>query len=148
MTAVLQLGSWDELKHLALPLRMAVFVDEQKVPAEMELDEHDPVCVHAVLLDDDGTAIATGRLLPVGEHDAMCHIGRMAVRRDRRNVGLGGRVLDALVQASRRRGDAGVRLHAQCSAQGFYAGRGFVAQGDRFDEAGIEHVGMVLVFRD
>lgn len=154
MTGTLRLDSWDALKDVALPLRMAVFVDEQRVPAEMELDEHDPLSLHAVLPDDDGSALATGRLLPASRHGEDCHmvgaggmarIGRMAVRHDRRGLGLGAQVLDALVQASRHRGDAGVLLHAQCSALGFYARRGFAARGERFDEAGIEHVEMVLL---
>jgi len=144
-----RLGSWAELQALAAPLRTAVFVEEQRVPAELEWDEADALSVHAVLPDADGTAAAVGRLLPVlaaGPDAGFCHIGRMAVRRDLRGRGLGARVLDALIGQSRRRGDAGVLLHAQCSAQGFYAGRGFLARGDRFDEAGIAHIEMVLRF--
>ncbi|WP_229722566.1 GNAT family N-acetyltransferase [Xylophilus rhododendri] len=122
---------------------------EQKVPAEMEWDEFDPLSLHAVLRAEDGTASACGRLLPVqadGEDAGLCRIGRMAVRLDRRGQGLGARVLDALILQSKERGDAGVLLHAQCSAQGFYAGRGFAPRGDTFDEAGIEHIEMVLRF--
>ena len=143
----LKLGSWDELKALALPLRMAVFVDEQGVPAEMELDEDDPHCLHAVVVGDDGSAIATGRLLPVfvdGSDRHLARIGRMAVSQDRRGSGLGAQVLDSLLAASRQRGDVGVVLHAQCRASGFYAGRSFVERGDTFDEGGIEHIEMVL----
>ena len=148
MSAV-RLGSWAELQALAAPLRQAVFVDEQRVPADMEWDEYDPLSVHAVLPAPDGSAAACGRLLPTDREGAdagFCHIGRMAVRRDLRGRGLGAQVLDALVAASRGRGDAGVVLHAQCSAQGFYAGRGFIARGETFDEAGIAHIAMVLRF--
>jgi len=148
MSAV-RLGSWAELRALAAPLRQTVFVDEQRVPADMEWDECDPLSVHAVLPALDGTAAACGRLLPTdreGDDAGFCHIGRMAVRRDLRGRGLGAQVLDALVAASRERGDAGVVLHAQCSAQGFYAGRGFIARGETFDEAGIAHIAMVLRF--
>lgn len=145
----LQLGSWDELKDMATPLRMAVFVDEQGVPAEMELDDDDPRCLHAVIVAADGAAVATGRLLPVfpdGDDMGLARIGRMAVNRAHRGNGLGARVLDALLLASRQRGDAGVVLHAQCHASGFYAGRGFGVRGDTFDEGGIEHIEMVQRF--
>jgi len=143
----LQLGSWDELKALAAPLRMKVFVDEQGVPAEMELDDDDMHCLHAVIVDDAGRAVATGRLLPVfadGPDQGLARIGRMAVNLEHRGIGLGARVLDALLSASRRRGDAGVVLHAQCRASGFYAGRRFVERGETFDEGGIEHIEMVV----
>ena len=143
----LQLGSWDELRALAAPLRMAVFVDEQGVPAEMELDDDDPHCLHAVVVGEDGTAVATGRLLPViadGPDRGLARIGRMAVNRDHRGTGLGAQVLDTLLSASRSRGDTGVVLHAQCRAAGFYAGRRFAERGEIFDEGGIEHIEMVL----
>ncbi len=143
----LKQGSWDELKALALPLRMAVFVDEQGVPAEMELDDDDPHCLHAVVVGDDGGAVATGRLLPVfpdGPDQRLARIGRMAVSLEHRGTGLGARVLDSLLAASRQRGDAGVVLHAQRGASGFYAGRRFIERGEPFDECGIEHIEMVL----
>jgi predicted GNAT family N-acyltransferase len=149
VSETLILGSWAENKALAAPLRHAVFVEEQGVPAEMEWDAEDDLCLHAVLLADDGAAAATGRLLPVfedGDDTGLCRIGRMAVRRPLRGQGLGAQVLDALVMASRLRRDAGVLLHAQTSAQGFYAGRGFVSRGEIFDEAGIPHIEMVLRF--
>lgn len=149
MNEKLILGIWAECKHLAAPLRKAVFVDEQGVPAELEWDAEDELCLHAVLMADDGAATATGRLLPVfegGDDTGLCRIGRMAVRRSLRGQGRGAQVLDALVMASRLRRDAGVLLHAQTSAQGFYAGRGFVSRGEIFDEAGIPHIEMVLRF--
>ena len=149
MTTTLLLGSWAELEPLAAPLRHAVFVEEQGVPAELEWDEGDALCLHAVLMAEDGAAAATGRLLPaenIGGEAGMCRIGRMAVRRSLRGLGYGAQVLDALVMASRQRHDAGVVLHAQTSAQGFYAGRNFVRHGEIFDEAGIPHIEMVLRF--
>ncbi|MES2184269.1 MAG: GNAT family N-acetyltransferase [Pseudomonadota bacterium] len=147
----LRLGSWTNLQAAAAPLRLAVFVHEQSVPEDMEWDADDAVSLHAVVLDGAGAALATGRLLPTlvagaGADAGMAYVGRMAVARSARGTGLGGRVLDALVAQARGRGDRGVVLHAQCYAQGFYAGRGFVTRGLPFDEAGIAHVEMVLVF--
>ncbi|MCK6396686.1 MAG: GNAT family N-acetyltransferase, partial [Zoogloea sp.] len=58
-----RLGSWNELSAQASPIRFTVFVDEQKVPVELELDEFDPLSCHALALAGD-EAIGTGRLLP------------------------------------------------------------------------------------
>ncbi|WP_039787903.1 GNAT family N-acetyltransferase [Herbaspirillum huttiense] len=129
-------GSWEQLRAQAQPIRFEVFVDEQKVPAEIELDEMDPHCVHAVAYDDAGQPLATGRLLPDG------HIGRMAVRKAGRGKGVGGAVLQALMQAARQRGDAEVILNAQVHAEGFYQRHGFAREGEQFMEAGIPHITM------
>ncbi len=126
-------GDWAQLGERAAALRHEVFVEEQGVPIELELDEYDAVAVHALALEG-GTPIGTGRLLP----DA--HIGRMAVRHSHRGQGVGGLLLGALVEEARRRGDASVVLAAQCHAQGFYRGHGFRAEGQVFMDAGIEHV--------
>lgn len=129
-------GSWEQLRAQAQPIRFEVFVDEQKVPAEIELDDMDPHCVHAVAYDAAGQPLATGRLLPDG------HIGRMAVRKAGRGQGVGGAVLQALMAAARARGDAEVILNAQLHAEGFYQRYGFVREGEPFMEAGIAHITM------
>jgi predicted GNAT family N-acyltransferase len=129
-------GSWEALRAHAQPIRFEVFVDEQKVPAEIELDEMDPLCVHAVAFDDAGQPLATGRLLPDG------HIGRMAVRKAGRGKGVGGAVLQALIRAARERGDGEVILNAQTHAEGFYNAHGFAREGEEFMEAGIPHITM------
>jgi predicted GNAT family N-acyltransferase len=114
-------------------VREVVFVEEQKVPLELEWDELDPRCVHVLARALDGTPIGTGRLTP--EHK----IGRMAVMREWRGKGVGDAMLLALIEQARRRGWREVSLHAQASAIDFYLRHGFVPVGDRFEEAGIEH---------
>lgn len=131
-----ELGAWDALRAEAVPIRTAVFVVEQRVPAEIEIDAFDPVSVHAIARDRDGRALGTGRLLPDG------HIGRMAVLREGRGRGVGAALLAALIEEARRRGYAEVVLNAQLHAVPFYARYGFVAEGEPFDEAGIAHVTM------
>jgi YbgC/YbaW family acyl-CoA thioester hydrolase len=136
-----QLGTWQDLQHLTSPLRTQVFVHEQKVPAEMEWDEADGTAVHGVVLNRMGLPLATGRLL---QHaPGLARIGRMAVKKQMRGGDLGQRVLHALMQAAKDRGDHEVVLHAQCSAEGFYKRSGFVPQGAIFEEAGIAHIEMV-----
>ena len=137
----LQLGSWEALQTLAAPLRTEVFVDEQGVDQALEWDEHDALCVHAVLCNRLGAPVATGRLLP--SVNGVAKIGRMAVKRVLRGQRLGDQVLSALMNAARQRGDTEILLHAQCSAEKFYLRQGFRRQGEVFMEANMAHVEMV-----
>jgi len=89
--------------------------------------------MHAVAYDADGQPIATGRLLPDG------HIGRMAVRKSARGQGIGGQVLQALLDEARRQGYGQLVLHAQTHAVDFYRKHGFAVEGEEFMEAGISH---------
>jgi predicted GNAT family N-acyltransferase len=133
-------GHWNQLQAMAAALRTEVFVREQGVPHELEWDMEDLSAVHAVLLDPEGQVLATGRLLV--HAPGVGRIGRMAVRSDRRGQGLGRQVLMGLIELARRRGDRQVVLHAQISAQEFYAKQGFLVQGEEFVEAGIAHIEM------
>lgn len=129
----IETGPWVALGPEAGTIRTEVFVHEQRVPPEEELDAMDVRCVHALARDSGGRPIGTGRLLPDG------HIGRMAVRREWRGQGVGALLLAALMAEARERGDAEVVLAAQLQARGFYARYGFIEEGDTFVEAGIEH---------
>ncbi|MEJ6004308.1 YbgC/FadM family acyl-CoA thioesterase [Paucibacter sp. AS339] len=138
-----RLGDWSELGSAAGAIRQTVFVDEQKIPADMEWDSADATCLHAVAFNRLGVALATGRLLP--HVPGVAKIGRMAVLRSMRGGRIGREVLEALMQAARQQGYREVLLHAQMSAAGFYSRAGFVQRGPVFEEAGIGHVEMVRV---
>ncbi|MET0518128.1 MAG: YbgC/FadM family acyl-CoA thioesterase [Burkholderiaceae bacterium] len=139
--ARVEVGDWAALGEEAQRIRQAVFVEEQKIPAEMEWDSADAVCVHAVARNRLGRALATGRLL---EHvPGVAKIGRMAVLAPMRGSRVGREVLEALMQAGRAHGYREVLLHAQLSAEGFYTRAGFQRRGPVFEEAGIAHVEMV-----
>ena len=125
-------GDWAALGAPATRVRAEVFVREQGIPAELELDGQDPGSVHCVAWVDD-EPVATGRLLPDG------HIGRMAVLERHRGRGFGSLVLRGLLDAAASRGDAEVVLAAQAPAVGFYARHGFAAEGEPFLEVCIEH---------
>lgn len=128
---------WSAARTDASRIRSAVFVVEQRVPAEIELDEWDEQSEHA-LATAKGAVVGTGRLLPDG------HVGRMAVLREWRRAGVGGAILRALMQRAHARGMPRVLLNAQTHAAPFYARFGFVVRGDEFMEAGIPHVEMSL----
>ena len=131
----IELGDWVHLRTWATPIRYAVFVDEQKVPADMEIDAWDPQSVHAVAFDAT-TAIGTGRLLPDG------HIGRMAVLPTSRGTGTGSALLRSLMDEARRRGHRATVLSAQTHAVPFYQRHGFEVVSGEYLDAGIPHVDM------
>jgi predicted GNAT family N-acyltransferase len=141
MDLKLTVGDWASQKTDARAVRYDVFVLEQGIPVELEWDDMDGACLHALAHDADGAAVGTGRLLPDG------HIGRMAVRKAARGAGVGGAILQALMQAARERGDRTVMLNAQASAEAFYARFGFIRAGDEFLEAGIPHIPMACELR-
>ncbi len=133
MDTTLRLGNWAELEAGASAVRYDVFVQEQNVPLALEMDELDADCLHAVIYNTAGEAVATGRLLP------SAHIGRMAVKANCRGQGLGAEVLLALREAAKARGDSTVFLSAQLHAVPFYSKYGFEAYGDVYEDAGITH---------
>ena len=131
----IELMGWEKARAHAAPVRMTVFVEEQRVPAELEMDDRDAGCVHAIAFDGE-RAVGTGRLLPDG------HIGRMAVLKAFRGKGVGGEILEALVEAARRRGEREIVLSAQTHALAFYRAHGFEAFGAQYEEAGLPHQDM------
>ncbi len=133
----------------ALRIRREVFIEEQGVPEELELDELDApdawnkTAVHG-LLRLDGEAVATGRLLLEAGPPHNAHVGRVAVLARQRKNGAGRALMEGLQARAREMGYAGITLAAQLHAVGFYEGLGYVARGDVFLDAGIEHRWMDL----
>ena len=136
----LETGHWSTLKEKAQPVRTQVFVQEQGIDAKDEWDTADADAVHAVITNRFGHPLGTARLLK--KSPGVAQIGRMAVVRVMRGSGLGGQLLNALVDIAKARGDKEVLLHAQTSAQAFYAREGFLPVGEPFDEVGIAHIEM------
>lgn len=118
-------------------VRFTVFVDEQRVPAELEMDEWDDASRH-VLASCGDQVVGTGRLLPDG------HIGRVAVLRAYRGRGVGLLVMEKLISMGRQAGMSRFALSAQVQAAAFYERLGFTARGPSYEEAGIPHVQMRL----
>lgn len=132
--------SWAEHWRELTALRRRVFVEEQKVPVELELDEHDFSARHwRAILNNE--VVGTVRLLEDG------HVGRMAVAADHRGQGIGRELLTAVIQDAIALGLESLHLAAQEHAIEFYERAGFKAFGDLFWDAGILHRNMSRVLR-
>ncbi len=121
-------------------IRVAVFVEEQAVPLELEMDEYDDAATHFLLRDGDAP-LATARLL---DKHGLAKIGRVAVVKEARGRGLGLAVMQAVLQEARRRGFVEAILDSQTYAIPFYVRLGFIAEGEEFDDASIPHFLMRL----
>ena len=138
-------GDWQTLGEGARTVRGEVFVQEQQIPIELEQDAADATALHVLVRNRLGLVVATGRLLQPAP--GVGQIGRLAVNRVLRGSQLGRAALQALLAAAAQRGDFELMLHAQSSAQGFYAAQGFVVRGEPFAEAGIGHIEMVRALK-
>ena len=117
-------------------IRTIVFVEEQEVPLELEMDEYDAVATHFLLREGE-TPLATARL--VDKH-GLAKIGRVAVLKEARGRGLGLLLMQAVIDEAKHRGFTESVLDAQTYAVPFYARLGYVAEGEEFDDAGIPHL--------
>lgn len=133
---------WERVSEHAYLIRKQVFIAEQGVPEELELDELDLSALHA-LAYQDGQCVGTGRLVNLGNGQAQ--IGRMAVLPNFRGQGIGREILERLLLAATAEGVSSLILHAQLTAMPFYEKLGFVGQGSIYEEAGIPHRNMMLI---
>jgi len=138
---VILIKTWQEAKQEAFLVRKHVFIEEQGVPVDMEIDEFDPIAKHA-LAYVDSECVGTARLIALPGN--IGKIGRMAVLQTYRRQGLGRQLLNVLLESCKSQGVAQLELHAQLLAIPFYEQFGFIAQGEMYYEAGIAHRDMIL----
>ncbi len=119
-------------------VRRQVFIEEQRIPAELEFDEQDKRCYHLIARNAERQPIGTVRLSPEGK------IGRMAVLPNWRGQGVGRSLLQAMIEKAHALGLSKISAHAQLSALAFYQRYGFVPEGEAFLEAGIPHQAVSL----
>ena len=116
-------------------IRYEVFVDEQNVPEELEIDGLDGKAKHVLTFVDD-VPIGTGRILSDG------HIGRVAVLKNYRGLGIGKSIMKELIKCAQDMSLEKVWLSSQWHAYSFYLDLGFVCVGEVYKEAGIDHIKM------
>jgi len=137
---VILIKPWQEASKAAFAIRHKVFIEEQGVPEDLELDEFDPLAIHALAFEGS-ECVGTGRLVNIGEQ--IGQIGRMAVLPRFRNKGFGRAILEKLMDQARVEGIVRLMIHSQVTAIPFYEKQGFQIQGDIYDEAGIPHRNMI-----
>ncbi|WP_344014339.1 GNAT family N-acetyltransferase [Streptomyces thermospinosisporus] len=136
-------------REACFAVRKEVFVAEQGVPEDIEYDAYDAGAVHVLAVREDGTPLGTGRLLhgeaaaaKNGGDASVGALGRLAVLREARGLGVGAALVRAIEDLARERGLTAVDLHAQTHALGFYERLGYVAYGPEFEDAGMPHRAM------
>ncbi|WP_225798679.1 GNAT family N-acetyltransferase [Streptomyces sp. NK15101] len=141
------LGTED--REACFAVRREVFVEEQGVPRELEYDAYDATAVHVLAVREDGLPLGTGRLLhgadavgKTGADASVGSLGRLAVAKAARGLGVGAALVRAVEDVARERGLSAVDLHAQTHALGFYERLGYVAYGPEFPDAGMPHRAM------
>ncbi|WP_030680837.1 GNAT family N-acetyltransferase [Streptomyces cellulosae] len=136
-------------REACFAVRTEVFVGEQGVPEDIEYDAYDADAVHVLAVREDGLPLGTGRLLhgeaaaaKTGGDLSVGSLGRLAVTKAARGLGVGAALVGAIEEAARARGLTAVDLHAQTHALGFYERLAYVAYGPEFLDAGIPHRAM------
>ena len=136
---------WDSPEgEFARLIRIKVFVEEQKVPIEEEIDHIDPRSIHVLAYDSKGAPMGTGRLFRDPEDPHLAHIGRMAVLAPARGKGCGAAIMDMLIREAKTQGYHRIILSSQQYATGFYEKFGFHTVGDTYLDVDIPHIDMIL----
>ncbi|MFC9589676.1 GNAT family N-acetyltransferase [Streptomyces sp. NPDC056944] len=136
-------------REACFAVRREVFVEEQGVPQDLEYDPYDATAVHVLAVRADGVPLGTGRLLHgadalgrTGGDASVGSLGRLAVAKAARGLGIGAALVRGIEDVARERGLSAVDLHAQTHALGFYERLGYVAYGPEFPDAGMPHRAM------
>jgi predicted GNAT family N-acyltransferase len=141
----LRTATTDADRDAAMAIRRAVFVQEQRIPPEEEFDARDAEAEHLLVVDDDGTPVATCRVFADdGAGDGTARLGRLAVLPHARRRGLASRMIAACEQRARAAGATRMVLDAQLGAMPLYERAGYTGEGEDFDDgSGIMHRRMV-----
>jgi len=134
---VISKALWQTHQTELMQVRTAVFIDEQLVPAQDEIDNHDSLSYHLLVHNEGGKAVGTGRLTDQGQ------IGRMAVLKEFRGENIGHLLMVNLMNKALSDRQQIIELSAQTHAIDFYRRYGFITVGRVYDEVGIPHQKMV-----
>ncbi|NCF28550.1 MAG: GNAT family N-acetyltransferase [Gammaproteobacteria bacterium] len=135
----ISLADWERNSAAIRAVRNTVFSVEQGISETLDFDGRDQDCVHVLAQIGESEIVGTARMLPDG------HVGRIAVHKQWRGQGVGTQLVEYLAAVARDRGFAEIHLHSQVQAAEFYSALNFVARGEVFMEADIEHVLMVRI---
>jgi len=134
------LKSWADAYPIAFPIRHQVFVLEQQIPIELEIDKQDLIAQHLIVTFNH-KPLGTARIFRANiDSDNHFKIGRLAILKEYRRQGLGSKMMGILINYAEIHHYKKISLHAQIDALSFYEKLGFIAEGPEFDEGGILHV--------
>ena len=128
----IEIGKNRVLFDKASLVRKKVFVEEQKVPLEIETDDSDKTCTHIVVTEDD-------RVIGAGRIDQNGKIGRIAVLKEYRGMGIGKKIMDEIEAHAKKNNFDSVHLNAQKDVISFYEELGYEIRSEIFYEANIPH---------
>ena len=131
-------GDTDPCIQDAYYVRDLVFTQEQGFPAEIDIDDYDKIAWQCILYKD-GAAIGTARLIP---QDKIGKIGRVAILKEFRGLGLGFKIMEAILDQAEKLSYESLNLSAQVYAVPFYEKLGFAVVGDEYLEDGEPHINM------
>ncbi len=123
----------------AFDLRRHIFIEEQKVPVNLEFTGDDTEYEHLVIYDD-GEAVATGRMCFVSPKRV--HLGRICVKKEKRGQKIGDFLVRIMLEKAFQMGALEAELDAQEQAAPFYQKLGFVRVGPIDEPTGIPHCAM------
>ncbi|GAB3069262.1 GNAT family N-acetyltransferase [Virgibacillus ainsalahensis] len=135
----IKLVETNEEKEQAFNIRMQVFVEEQKVPADEELDEQDATAIHFIGYQD-GEPVAASRLRFVGDYGKL---ERICVLKKERGKSYGSDLIQTMENEIRKHGYQKAKLNGQIHAEKFYQNLGYETVSGEFMDAGIPHVAMI-----
>jgi predicted GNAT family N-acyltransferase len=119
-------------------IRKTVFVEEQNIPIENEMDGLDAECFHIVLFNETAPA-GSGRLYIKND---IARLGRVAVLKGARGKGYASVICKALIDIAKREKSKCITLDSQAYVSSLYEKLGFIRDGDEFMEEGIPHFKM------
>ena len=130
-----------EEREAAFALRIQVFVEEQGVPLEEEIDAYDTVATHYWVRQETAHVplgmVGVARLVDKG--GGVGKIGRVVVHADQRSCGVGAKMMRFIEEDAKQRGFCRIILEAQIIAEGFYLKLGYTPEGEIFMDCNIEH---------
>ncbi len=139
MSYLLSQVETEEDLQACFAVRTEVFVQEQAVPEELELDSYDAVALHLLLRAENGQPVGTARMMVDNPEGGTAKIGRVAVLAAHRGHGLARRLMEAMEALARQAGQQRLVLDAQLNVLPMYEKLGYQAHGPVFDDAGIDH---------
>jgi predicted GNAT family N-acyltransferase len=119
-------------------IRIQVFVIEQQIPWKWEFDEFDTSAIH-LIVEINQQIIGTGRFYPSSNDESIYKLGRMAVLKNFRGLGIGTKILNKFEDIAKSKNISEIYLEAQSDKLSFYLKQNYVPKGDKYIMDGIYH---------